>query len=97
MADQNLVAIHPVLFLVEQLSNYILWKFLHCIEPLKEKTSTLRKEAWKRKLKALPQSTRLNTTPEEKLPPGSNSGLTLWQCLNRLCTGVARTKTEMKK
>ena len=59
--------------------------------------STWREEEWKRKLKALPQSTRLNITPEEKLPPGSNSGWTRWRCLNRLRTGVARTKTELKK
>ena len=39
--------------------------FLHCVEPLKEKISTWREEAWKRKLKALPQSTRLYITPEE--------------------------------
>ena len=62
-----------------------------------EKISTWREEAWKRKLKALPQSTRLNITPEEKLPPGSNSGGTMSRSLNRLCTGVTRTKTELKK
>jgi len=32
-----------------------------------------------------------------KLPPGSNSGWTTWRCLNRFRTGVARTKTELKK
>ena len=71
--------------------------FLHCVEPLKEKISTWREEACKRKLKALPQSTRLNITPEERLSPGSNSGWTMWLCLNRLRTGVVRTKTELKK
>ena len=45
----------------------------------------------------MPQTTRLNITPEEKLPPESNSGWTMWQCLNRLRTGIAKTKTELKK
>ena len=45
----------------------------------------------------MPQTIRLNITPEEKLPPESNSGWTMWQCLNRLRTGIARTKTELKK
>ena len=51
----------------------------------------------KQKLKALPQITRLIITPEEKLPPESNSGWTMWRRLYRLCTGDAKTKTELKK
>jgi len=48
-------------------------------------------------LKDLPHNTHLSITPEEKLPPRSNSGWTTWRCLIRLHTGIARTKTELKK
>jgi len=71
--------------------------FLHSVEPLKGKISTWREEAWKKKLKELLHNTHLSITPEEKLPTGSNSGWTMWRCLNRLRTSIARTKTELKK
>ena len=71
--------------------------FLHCVEPIEEKISTWREEVWKQKLKTLPRSNPLNITPEEKLPPGSNSGWTTWRCLNRLRPSIIRTKAELKK
>ena len=71
--------------------------FLHCVDPLEGKIKTWREEAWERKLEELPSSNHLNIKPNESLPPGSQLEWKMWRCLNRLRSGVARTKTELKK
>ena len=71
--------------------------FLLCVDPLKGKIKTWREEAWERKSEELPSSNHLNIKPNESLLPGSQIEWKMWRCLNRLRSGVARTKTEQKK
>ena len=71
--------------------------FLRGVDPLKGKITTWREEAWERKLEELPSSNQLNIKPDESLPPRSQLEWKMGRCLNRVRSGVARTKTELKK
>ena len=51
----------------------------------------------KKVLEEWPSSNHLNIKPNESLPPGLQLEWKMWRCLNRLHSGVARTKTELKK
>ena len=66
--------------------------FLHCVKPLKKKISTCIEETWKRKLKALPQSTRLNITPVESCPQDQTQD---GQC-DDVSTAIAQALLELK-
>ena len=71
--------------------------FLHCVDPLDQNITTWRAEAWNRKLDESPAYPEMHIKPAEALTPGSDSGWKAWRCLNRLRSGIARTKSSLKK
>ena len=54
-------------------------------------------ERWIDKLKSNPSSVDMGIQPSERLPPGSNEPWPTWKTLNRLRSGVGRTKANLIK
>lgn len=72
--------------------------FLRYVIPL-ETSSTSRERViqWEERLSNLPLTTTMELNVSEALPPGADSSYAMWKCLNRLRSGVGRTKVTLSK
>ena len=67
--------------------------FLSHVQPKAETNM----ERWIDKLKSNPPSVDMRIQPSESLPPGSNAPWPTWKTLNRLRSGVGRTRENLIK
>ena len=72
--------------------------FLASTTPLQTTPSAARLSLWNKRLTKLPPSTKMDlTVDEEVLPPGAKEPWQRWKCLNRLRTGVGRSKVTLER
>ena len=71
--------------------------FITCTLPLQSTPESTRLQMWKDRILILPDASKMESQPEELLPPGANESWMYWKCLNRLRSGVGRCKESMHK
>ena len=69
--------------------------FLNEVEP--SGAENTRAALWEERLDNLPTTTTMSISAKEVLPPGADSSWAEWKCLNRLRSGVGRSKVTLKK
>ena len=71
---------------------------LHEVQPLSQPPQTARLTLWEEQRSAKQHLAKLPIPTSEQLAPGHKSEWKqLWKSLNRLCTGMGRSKTNMSK
>ena len=74
------------------------WKsFLHEVQPLSQPPQTARLTLWEEQRSAKQHLAKLPIPTSEQLAPGHKSEWKQWKSLNRLRTGMGRSKTNMSK
>ena len=71
--------------------------FLHEVQPLSQPPQTARLTLWEEQRSAKQHLAKLPIPTSEQLAPGHKSEWKLWKSLNRLRTGMGRSKTNMSK
>ena len=71
--------------------------FLSHTLPLNSSKPAARLQMWKDRFIADPSTPSMNICPAEALPPGAGASWLQWKSLNRLRTGVGRSKVDMAK
>ena len=71
--------------------------FLHAVQPLSQPPQTARLTLWEEQRIARQHLAKLPIPTSEQLAPGHKSEWKLWKSLNRLCTGMGRSKTNLSK
>ena len=71
--------------------------FLSHVQPLVQLKAKTNMERWIDKLKSKPPSVDMGIQPSESLPSGSNAPWPTWKTLNRLRSGVGRTRANLIK
>lgn len=71
--------------------------FLSCTQPLQTTKEDARLQMWKKRLKDSQPCSTMGIAPAEELPPGADDTWQRWKCLNRLRTGVGRSRDAMQK
>ena len=69
--------------------------FLDEVEP--QEPETYKRIAWNDRLCSLPDHVNMSMAAAELLPHGAEASWAEWKCLNRLRTGVGRSKVNLKK
>ena len=70
--------------------------FLSSTAPLETTPSEARLQIWKEKMSNRPLNQTMSIPPAESLPPGDNNWAK-WKCLNRLRSGVGRSKEALNR
>ena len=70
---------------------------LHAVQPLSQPPQTARLTLWEEQRIAKQHIAKLPIPTSEQLAPGHKSEWKLWKSLNRLCTGMGRSKTNLSK
>ena len=71
--------------------------FLHAVQPLSQPPQTARLTLWEEQRIAKQHLAKLPIPTSEQLAPGHKSEWKLWKSLNRLRTGMGRSKTNLSK
>ena len=71
--------------------------FLSHVQPLVQPKVEINMEQWIDRLKSNPPSVDMGIQPSESFPPGSNAPWPTWKTLNRLRSGVGRTRENLIK
>ena len=71
--------------------------FLHAVQPLSQPPQTARLALWEEQRIAKQHLAKLPIPTSEQLAPGHKSEWKLWKSLNRLRTGMGRSKTNLSK
>ena len=71
--------------------------FLHAVQPLSQPPQTTRLALWTEQRIAKQHLAKLPIPTSEQLAPGEKSEWKLWKSLNRLRTGMGRSKTNLSK
>ena len=71
--------------------------FLDAVQPLSQPPQTARLTLWEEQQIAKQHLAKLPIPTSEQLAPGHESEWKLWKCLNRLRTGMGRSKTNLSK
>ena len=71
--------------------------FLHAVQPLSQPPQTARLALWEEQRLAKQHQAKLPIPTSEQLAPGHKSEWKLWKSLNRLRTGMGRSKTNLSK
>ena len=71
--------------------------FLSHVQPLVQPKAETNMERWIDKLNSNPPSVDMRIQPSESLPPGSGAPRPTWKTLNRLRSGVGRTRANLIK
>ena len=67
------------------------------VQPLVQPKAETNTERWIDKLKSNQPSVDMGIQPSESLPPGSNAPWSTWKTLNRLRSGLGRTRANLIK
>ena len=71
--------------------------FIHAVQPLSQPSQTARLALWEEQRIAKQHLAKLPIPTSEQLAPGHKSEWKLWKSLNRLRTGMSRSKTNLSK